>query len=97
MVYLETKECFLFSGGEVVRCEEADAQNNGCAEKMTGTIQGRKRLAAGGSRRTTGGKNQRTIKDHAGVAVVKYCSTYNELGATAGNSNFIKYWRSSHA
>ena len=95
MVYLETKECFLFSGGEVVRCEEADAQNNGCAEKMTGTIQGRKHLAAGGSRRTTGGKNQRTIKDHAGVAVVKYCSAYNELGAAAGNSNFIKFWRSS--
>ena len=35
-MYLEIKECFLFSGGEVVRCEEADAQNYGCAEKMAG-------------------------------------------------------------
>jgi len=27
--------------------------------------------------------------------VVKYCSAYNELGAAAGNSKFVKFWHSS--
>jgi len=36
MVYLEYEECFLFSGEEVVQCEETDVQDSGCAAKMQG-------------------------------------------------------------
>ena len=32
MVYLESEECFLFSGEEVVQCEETDVQDSGCAK-----------------------------------------------------------------
>ena len=32
MVYLESEECFPFSGEEVVQCEETDVQDSGCAK-----------------------------------------------------------------
>ena len=65
-----------------LRCEDA------------GAMQGRKHAAAGGTRRTDGGKNQR-IEDHVGVAVVSTVSPNKKLGAAAGNSSVINFRRSS--
>ena len=94
---LETEEQFLFSGGGVDRCKEGDTQDSDYVEKMAMPTQGRKRTAIGGGHRADGGKNQRTAEDHVGFAGIKCCSINNELGAVAGHSSFIKFWRASRA
>ena len=95
-MHLEYEECFLFSGGGLVRCKEAVAQGGGYVEKMALSLHGRKRAATEGGCPADGGKNQRTFEDHLGFARVIHCSADNQLGAAAGTT-FTKLWRASHA
>ena len=90
MEYLETEECSLFSGGDVVRCADGTQESKQDAEEMEKLIQGGRGTALGGDCGRTEQKSSTTSMHRLDSAGFAGCSRSLELGSRK-SGRFIKF------